>query len=115
MPTRREPALGLDPRDDDGLRKALKDQNIEPCILFRAHRNAPLTTAQKYMNALFSGPRAGVERCFATMKQKYRLARVRYFSLARNNAHFQIVAFAINLRRVLVLEKQRRNPRPKCA
>lgn len=101
--------------DDDGLRKALKDQNIEPCILFKAHRNTPLTTAQKFMNALFSGPRAGVERCFATMKQKYRLARVRYFSLARNHAHFQIVAFAINLRRVLVLEKQRKNPRPNCA
>ena len=38
------------------------------------------------------------------MKRHYGLVRVRYFGLRRNHAHFQLVAFAINLKRVLVLE-----------
>lgn len=92
--------------DDDHLRQALKDKGIEPCILYKAHRDGPLTTAQRFLNAVFSGPRAAVERAFATMKRHYRLARVRYFGLARNHAHFQITAFAINLKRVLVLESK---------
>ena len=91
--------------DDDGLRKSLKDKGIKPCVMYKAHRNTPLTTAQRLLNSLWSGVRSGVERSFATMKRHYGLGRVRYFSLVRNHAHFQIVAFAINLKRVLVLEQ----------
>ena len=90
--------------DSDDLRRSLKDRGIEPCVMYKAHRNTPLTTAQTLLNSLFSGPRSAVERSFATMKRHYRLARVRYFELRRNQAHFQLVAFAINLKRVLVLE-----------
>lgn len=90
--------------DSDDLRRSLKDRGIEPCVMYKAHRNTPLTTAQALLNSLFSGPRSAVERSFATMKRHYRLARVRYFGLRRNHAHFQLVAFAINLKRVLVLE-----------
>lgn len=89
--------------DDDGLRKSLKERGIMPCVLYKAHRNTPLTTAQRFLNALWSGVRSGVERSFATMKRHYGLDRVRYFGLRRNHAHFQILAFAINLKRVLVL------------
>lgn len=91
--------------DDDALRKSLKDRGIKPCVMYKAHRNTLLSTAQKFLNSLWSGVRSGVERSFATMKRHYSLNRVRYFGLRRNHAHFQIVAFAINLKRVLVLEK----------
>lgn len=100
--------------DNDGLRKSLKDQGIEPCILYKAHRNTPLTTAQRLLNAFWSGVRSGVERSFATMKRHYGLGRVRYFGRRRNHAHFQIVAFAINLKRILVLD-QKAQARETCA
>ena len=50
--------------------------------------------------------KSGVERANATMKQWYRLSRVRYRGLARNACHLRFVATAMNMKRALVLMDQ---------
>jgi transposase, IS5 family len=81
----------------------LKAAGIKPRILYKARRNKPLKTWQKYFNKAAAVVRAAVERPFALMKGPYRLARCRYLGLARNDAHLQLFASAYNLKTAMVL------------
>jgi len=89
--------------DDTKRRDRLKAQGIEPRILYKARRNKPLKTWQKYVNKTAAVVRAAVERPFALMKGPYRFARCRYLGLARNDAHLQLFASAYNLKTAMVL------------
>ena len=80
--------------DDSKRRERLKAAGIEPRILYKARRNKPLKTWQKYVNKTAAVVRAAVERPFALMKGPYRFARCRYRGLARNDAHLQLFASA---------------------
>ena len=84
--------------DDAKRRKRLKEQGIQPRILYKAHRNKPLRPWQKTFNKVMSGIRASVERPFAAMKGPYDFARCRYLGLARNDAHVQLFGCAFNLK-----------------
>jgi transposase, IS5 family len=89
--------------DDSKRRERLEAEGIEARILYKARRNKPLTTWQKYFNKTAAVVRAAVERPFALMKGPYRFARCRYLGLARNDAHLQLFASAYNLKTAMVL------------
>jgi IS5 family transposase len=89
--------------DSRGFRKALNSAGIEDRILYKAHRNRPLKSWQKWFNKAVSPIRGGVERGFATLKRHYGWRRVRYIGLERNRCHLALLCSAINLRRALVL------------
>jgi IS5 family transposase len=87
-------------------RKLLKMLDIKDCILHRAHRFRPLAPWQKQLNKIWSGQRAAVERVPAMLKGSYRLARLRYFGLARNETAVVLACIAMNLKRALVLRRE---------
>ena len=89
--------------DDTKRRERLKARGIKARILYKAKRNKPLTTWQKYFNKTAAVVRAAVVRPFALMKGPYRFARCRYLGLARNDAHLQLFASAYNLKTAMVL------------
>ncbi len=89
--------------DSAALRKALNDKGIEDKIAYKAKRNKPLVSWQKWFNTTASSIRSGVERANATMKRWYGMTRVRYLGLARNNCHLQFVVCAMNMKKALVL------------
>jgi transposase, IS5 family len=89
--------------DDTKRRERLNAREIKARILYKARRNKPLTTWQKYFNKTAAVVRAAVERPFALMKGPYGLARCRYLGLARNDAHLQLFASAYNLKTAMVL------------
>lgn len=85
------------------LRDALDQAGLKDRIMYKAARNKPLKTWQKWFNKAVAPIRAGVERSFATMKRWYGYHRVRYIGLRRNACHLHLMSTAINLRRALVL------------
>jgi IS5 family transposase len=89
--------------DSEARRTGLREQGIEPRIMYQARRNRPLKPWQTAFNKAVAPVRAGVERLFATMKRAYGYRRVRYLGLARNDVQLQVLCSAINLRRALAL------------
>jgi IS5 family transposase len=65
----------------------------------------PLTYWQKRRNALISPIRASVETVFAVLKCRMSYARARYVGLAKNAAHFLLLALAYNMRRAAALPR----------
>jgi len=84
-------------------RRYLKAMGVGDCILKKEHRFRRLQPWERQLNAIWSARRSAVERVFATLKRPYRLARLRYFGLARNTAALTLAFLAMNLRRALVL------------
>ncbi len=93
--------------DSQAFRESLRRRGIGDGIIWKVkHRRYPLEPWQQRLNHWAKGIRSGVERANATMKQWYRLSRVRYRGLARNACHLQFVATAMNMKRALVLMDQ---------
>ena len=85
-------------------RRRLKALGIKDRIMHRSHSNQPaLPFWQQRRNQLIIPIRAGVEHLFGVMKRSYGYRRVRYFSLARNALHLELICLAMNLRRAAVL------------
>lgn len=83
-------------------RGRLKARGIKDRIMHRDHKNQPaLPHWQARRNALIAPIRCKVEKIFGTLKRSYGLARVRFFSLARNAVDLHFVCLAYNLRRAL--------------
>ena len=89
--------------DRKALRNALAEKGVDDRIAYKAQRNKPLASRQKWVNAASSSVHSGVERSNATMKNWYGMTRVRYLGLARNHCHLQLVACAMNMKRAFVL------------
>lgn len=82
----------------------LADLGIKPRIMHKSWGGGPaLRPSQKRHNALIGKIRAEVEGVFATLKRWLGFAKVRYRSLAKNAAHFNLVALAYNMNRSLKL------------
>jgi IS5 family transposase len=62
-----------------------------------------LTHWQKRRNALIAPIRASVETVMAVLKRRMGYARTRYIGLAKNTAHFLLLALAYNMRRASAL------------
>jgi len=82
----------------------LKSQGIKSRIMHKTWGGGPkLTHWQQRHNTLIRPIRAEVEGVFATLKRWFGYTSVRYKGLAKNNAHFQILATAYNMKRALKL------------
>lgn len=85
------------------LREELKAAGIKDYLMHKAARNRPLKSWQRWLNKATAPIRAGVERRFGVLKNRYGWNRVRYLGLVRNQCHLHLLATALNLRRALVL------------
>jgi IS5 family transposase len=76
------------------------------CILERAHRNKPLTDAQKQRNRRHAGIRSIVERVFGVLKLHYGMGQARYLGLVRNFTRFGLMCMAYNLKRGIAIQRE---------
>jgi IS5 family transposase len=85
-------------------RASLKRRGIKDRIQHRRNKHqSVLPHWQRVRNKLIGRVRAAVERTFAVLKRDYHLRRMRYYGLAANAFHFDLVAIAYNLRRAAAL------------
>jgi IS5 family transposase len=81
-------------------RAMLRTRGIKDRIMHKSWGGGPrLTFWQKRRNALIAPIRAEVETVFAVLKRRMAYASVRYIGLAKNAAHFLLLAIAYNMRR----------------
>lgn len=83
--------------DSRANRKHLKAAKLSDGIMQKAHRNRPLTDAQKIRNKLLSKDRYVVEQSFGTQHRKFRYARAAYFGLVKVAAQSHLKAICLNL------------------
>ena len=84
-------------------RQELARRGIADGIMAGDDRQRPLEAAGRARNRTIGVIRAPVERACAILKRWYGYGRVRYRSLGRNALQLQLLALALNLRRVPVL------------
>ena len=84
-------------------RDFLSRMGIADALMYKAARNRPLKSWQKWFNKAVSEVRSGVERVFGTGKTGYGLGKTRYFGEARVEGDCYTFAIAYNLRRALSL------------
>jgi IS5 family transposase len=89
--------------DSRALRDHLADRGIKDGVmrLSRAHR--PLSPAEVARNHALAPRRRKVEAVFGTLKRIYAMARMRYYSQARNATAFAFALMAYNMRRLASL------------
>lgn len=68
-------------------------------IMYKAHRNRPLTLLQRLINRLISTVRYRVEQCIGTLKRGYGFFRMRYTGLKKGQMEFYLNAMAFNLKK----------------
>jgi transposase, IS5 family len=68
-------------------------------IMYKAHRNRPLTLLQRLINRLISTVRYRVEQCVGTLKRGYGFFRMRYIGLKKGQMEFYLNAMAFNLKK----------------
>jgi transposase, IS5 family len=111
MANRDSGAVYADKAYDTHARRALLARlGIEDGIMHRPNKHHPLTDDQTRRNAALSKIRCRVETVFAVLKQVYGYRRTRYIGLLRNQLQLTLLAICFNLRRMLVLTSQARNP-----
>jgi transposase, IS5 family len=85
-------------------REKLKEHGIEDGIMHKSWGGGPKLTAwQTSRNKTIAPIRAEVETVFAVIKRRMGLARARYIGLAKNTAHFFLLAIAYNMRRAAAI------------
>lgn len=78
----------------------LRAAGIKDRLMRRPNKHHPeLPPRDKRRNRLIAKVRAGVERPFAVFKERYRLRRMRFFTVERNRVAMLLAASAYNLRR----------------
>lgn len=99
-----ERAVYADKAYDSHARSArLKGAGIKNRIMQRANKHHALSPRQRQRNRLIAKVRAAVETVFAVFKRSYGYRRARYFGLARNQTHLDLLCTAFNMRRALAL------------
>lgn len=100
-----EKAVYADKAYDTKARRArLKAVRVKDRIMHRANKHHPvLPRWAARRNALIAPIRASVETVFAVLKRRMRFIRARYIGLAKNHAHFLLLAIAYNMRRMIAL------------
>jgi transposase, IS5 family len=100
-----EKAVYADKAYDTKARRArLKAARVKDRIMHRANKHHPVLPAwAARRNALIAPIRASVETVFAVLKRRMRFIRARYIGLAKNHAHFLLLAIAYNMRRMIAL------------
>ncbi len=88
-------------------RETLRAKGIAPRIMYKAHRNRPMTKRQIELNKRYAPVRAAVERPFAYMKMVLNYTRCRYYDFRRNEFQFTMAAVVYNIRKLLTLAPRR--------
>ena len=85
---------GYDSRENRAQlhQKALKDS-----IMQKAQRGRPLSREQSVRNGRLAKVRHVVEQSLATLRRKFRYARVAYFALNKARAQSRLKAMCVNL------------------
>lgn len=90
--------------DSHDRRAQLKARGIKPRMMRRANKHHPVLSPRwRRFNALAAKKRAEVETTFATWKRRMGLVRARYLGIAKNHAHFLLVALAFNMRKLTMV------------
>ena len=85
-------------------RALLKSCGIKDRIMHKTWGGGPIVTRWQHRhNDLIAVVRGRVETVFATLKRRMAYRQVRYVGLAKNAAHFLILALAYNMRRAAAL------------
>lgn len=85
-------------------RTMLRVAGIKDRIMHKSWGGGPrLTSWQRRHNRLIASLRAEVETVFAVLKRRMGYTRARYLGLAKNTAHFLLLATAYNIRRAAAL------------
>lgn len=77
----------------------LKAEGRKPRIARRGNKHHALSPRLKRFNRLVAYRRAAVETTFATLKNRMKLARIRYVGLVKAAAQVAMAALAFNMRR----------------
>jgi IS5 family transposase len=80
-------------------RELLRGSDYKEAIMYKAHKNKPLTEMQRKINSKISSVRARIERTFGTLKRGYGFCRTRYLGCAKVNEQFLLSAIAFNLKK----------------
>ena len=92
-------------------KELLRSHGIKNGIMEKAKVNKPLTAMQKRFNKLISQVRYKVERCFGTLKRKFRFDRASYLSTTKVHAQMVFKAIAHNLLKAInMVMKLPQNP-----
>jgi len=75
----------------------LRTNGIKTRIMYKAHKNQPLTQRQKNYNKAVSKIRYIVEQAFGTLKRKFNFAQTPYFTTEKTNAWAHLKATAFNM------------------
>lgn len=75
----------------------LKKKGLKNGLMFKAHRNKPLTKLKKEFNRLISKTRWRIEQCFGTIKRRFSFSRASYFTTEKVMAQFTMKAICLNL------------------
>lgn len=91
--------------DSKARRRLLKARGVAARILFKAHRNRPLTRREKRLNRAWSKVRAKVEAAFCSLKRWCGMPRVRYLGMDGARVQVYLSALLHNLKRMVKLEE----------
>lgn len=80
-------------------RELIIESDYKEAIMYKAHKNKPLTEIQRNINSKISSVRARVERTFGTLKRGYGFYRTRYLGCTKVNGQFLLSAIAFNLKK----------------
>lgn len=81
------------------LRERLAAAGIRNRVQHKAQKNRPLTPRQRWRNTLIGRIRGRIEGVFGALKRSYRLARMRFMGLIRNQAATLLTLTSWNLAR----------------
>jgi IS5 family transposase len=80
----------------------LSEAGIKDRLMHRPNKHhRELSARKKHRNRLIGRIRAAVERPFAVFKERYRLRRMRFFTLARNRTQVVLACCCYNMRRAV--------------
>jgi len=83
-------------------RELIIESDYKEAIMYKAHKNKPLTEIQRNINSKISSVRARVERTFGTLKRGYGFYRTRYLGCLKVNGQFLLSAIAFNLKKACI-------------
>jgi len=78
-------------------RAYLRSIGLKNGLMYKAHRNKPLTKWMKKFNREISRTRFRIEQCFGTIKRRFGYVKASYFTREKVDAQFMMKALCQNL------------------
>jgi len=78
-------------------KRKLKERKLKNGLIYKAHRNKPLTERMKRFNKRVSRFRWRIEQNFGTLKRRFSFSKASYFTTEKVAAQFCMKAVCLNL------------------